>query len=164
MEVDEIMAKQLRQMEKERRDKETRLKAQEKKVWALFPGGHAHTPPHAHTPLASFPGLPPPHAHTPLASFPGLATDTPPPPPPPQSGVSQLMLSPRTTSSGSPPPHLQVDYFERAKRMCELPKLTVQYAHQRDQDHRFHDDQEEERVSPHPHTPTPAPSQLALHA
>ena len=33
MDADAIMAKQLRQMEKERREKEMKLKSQEKKVW-----------------------------------------------------------------------------------------------------------------------------------
>ena len=42
---------------------------------------------------------------------------------------------------------LQVDYFERAKRMVELPLLGQQYEEQRKTDREFHTEQESQRVS-----------------
>lgn len=41
----------------------------------------------------------------------------------------------------------QIDYFERAKRMVEIPLLTKQYEEQKEKDRQFHDEYEEERVS-----------------
>jgi len=41
----------------------------------------------------------------------------------------------------------KVDYFERAKRLAEIPLLQKQYEEQRVSDHQFHEEQEEERVS-----------------
>lgn len=41
----------------------------------------------------------------------------------------------------------KVDYFERAKRLAEIPLLQKQYEEQRVSDRQFHEEQEEERVS-----------------
>ncbi len=40
-----------------------------------------------------------------------------------------------------------MDYFERAKRLEEIPLLERFYESQRENDRKFHEDQEEERVS-----------------
>lgn len=40
-----------------------------------------------------------------------------------------------------------MDYFERAKRLHELPKLKRQYEEQRKADMEFHNEQENQRVS-----------------
>lgn len=44
------------------------------------------------------------------------------------------------------PPPTQVDYFERAKRLVEVPLLQNQYQQQIKDDRLFHEEQEEERV------------------
>ena len=43
--------------------------------------------------------------------------------------------------------HVQVDYFERAKREVEIPLLKKQYEEQKEKDRQFHEEFEEERVS-----------------
>ena len=91
MDADEIFSKQLQQMEKEKKERDNKLKSQEKKVWTLITG---------------------------RCTF-----------------ISQYLS------------FWQIDYFERAKRMVEIPLLTKQYEEQKEKDRQFHDEYEEERVS-----------------
>ena len=42
---------------------------------------------------------------------------------------------------------LQIDYFERAKRLEEVPLLQKYSQEQAESDRRLHEEQEEERVS-----------------
>lgn len=98
MNPDDIFSKQLKQMEKEKREKDNRLKAQEKKVNNLI--------------------------------------------------ENIVLCSVSTVLACNVSFNLQqVDYFERAKRVEEIPKLNNQYEEQRKADKVFHYEQEEERVS-----------------
>lgn len=40
----------------------------------------------------------------------------------------------------------KMDYFERAKRLEELPLLEKQYQEQREADKKFHEEREEQKV------------------
>ena len=139
MDVDGIMAKQLEQMEKEKREKEAKLKAQERKVsisssvlpplpfvvlsfrlvascLSLQPCNMQRCNTRTHT-----------HAHTHIHTHTHTYTHT------------QHTHAHNT--------HTQIDHWERAKRLVEMPLLEKQYKQQIVEDRQFHEEQEEERVS-----------------